>query len=52
MSDLEKAKTLLAILSTQEVKLKGAREAFSFTQSYTWLLELTKKMEQEQKNGN
>lgn len=45
MSDLEKAKFLLYLLSQQELKLKGSKEAFSFVESYKWLLELAKKME-------
>lgn len=48
MSDLEKVKTLLALLSTTELRFKGAREAFLFTVSYQWLLELAKTMEKEQ----
>ncbi len=45
MTDSEKAKFLLKLLSTQKLKFNGAREAFSFTQSYSWLIELTKEME-------
>lgn len=52
MSDLEKAKFLLKILSTQKLEFNGAKEAFSFTQSYTWLIELAKELqEKETKNG-
>lgn len=52
MSDVEKAKFLLKLLSAQKLTLEGAREAFSFTQSYTWLLELAKKLEQDKQNVN
>lgn len=55
MSDLEKAKIILRILNTQKLEFKGAREAFSFTESYTWLIELAKKIEKQEmekdKNG-
>lgn len=50
MSDLEKAKFILAYLNKNKLELNGAREAFSFTQSYTWLLELAKKLEEENAN--
>lgn len=52
MNDIEKAKFLLYILSQQELKLKGSKEAFSFVESYKWLLEVSKAMEQKVKNGN
>lgn len=53
MSDLEKARFILNLLARQELKLGGAREAFSFTQAYTWLVELSKQLEKEQaKDGN
>lgn len=47
MSDLEKAKLLLRILSSQKIELNGAREAFLFTESYQWLIDLAKKLEKE-----
>lgn len=50
MSDLEKAKLILKLLSTKQFKM-NAREAFSFTESYTWLLELAKKLETEESNN-
>lgn len=48
MTDSAKAKLILKILSTQEIKLQGAREAFAFTEAYQWLIKLAKEMEKEQ----
>ena len=52
MSDIEKAKFLLYVLSQQDLKLKGTKEAFSFCESYKWLLELSKAMQKKAQNGN
>jgi len=53
MKDSEKAKQILLILNSTELKFKNAREVFSFTKSYEWLLELAKKIEaEENKNAN
>lgn len=52
MSDVEKARFILNLLAKQELKLEGAREAFSFTQAYTWLVQLAKEMEQEKQDAN
>jgi hypothetical protein len=52
MNDIEKAKFILYLLSKQELKLNGSKEAFSFVESYKWLLELAKLMDQKAKNGN
>ena len=52
MSDAEKARFILNLLAKQELKFQGAREAFSFTQAYTWLVELSKKLEQDKQNAN
>jgi len=51
MSDLEKAKYILKMLSTTKYEM-DAREAFSFTESYTWLLNLAKKMEEKANNAD
>lgn len=51
MSDIEKAKFLLYVLSQQDLKLKGSKEAFSFCESYKWLLDLSKAMETKNKSG-
>lgn len=51
MTELDKAKFILKYLSQSEIKLNGAKEAYSFTQSYTWLIELAKEMEQKEQNG-
>lgn len=48
MDDKAKVKLLLKILSTQKVKLNGAREAFAFTEAYQWLLNLAKEMEKNE----
>jgi hypothetical protein len=52
MSDAEKARFILNLLASQELKLQGAREAFSFTECYRWLVELSKKIEQGEKDAN
>lgn len=52
MTNAEKVRFILNLLATQELKLSGAREAFAFTQAYSYLVELSKKLEQEKQNGN
>ena len=53
MKDSEKAKFILKLLSGQKLEFNGAKEAFSFTQSYQWLLDLAKKMEEStEKDAN
>lgn len=53
MSDREKALFILNLLAKQELKLEGAREAFSFTQAYSWLVGLAKELEKkDKKNAN
>ena len=51
MSDLERAKYLLKLLSKHKFEM-DAREAFSFTESYQWLLNLAKKLEEKDKDAN
>lgn len=47
MTDVQKLRLLLNILANQEIKLKGAREAFLFTQAYQYLVDVIKTMEKE-----
>jgi len=53
MTDLEKAKHLLELLSTNKYELEGVQDAFKLTQSYSWLFMLIKQMEDaaEKKEG-
>lgn len=50
MTDLEKAKHLLEILSTNKYEIEGVNDAFKLTQSYSWLFMLVKQMEEAKKN--
>ena len=52
MDDLQKAKLLLKLLSTQQLTLQGSKEAFEFCEAYKWLHTLTKAMEQKVKDGH
>lgn len=45
MSDKQKALFILNLLAKQELRLGGASEAFKFTQSYNWLVELAKELD-------
>ncbi len=45
MSDIEKARFILYLMSQQRFNLKGSREVFSFAESYKWLLAISKQME-------
>lgn len=49
MTDLEKAKHLLEILSINKYEVEGIQGAFKLTQSYSWLFSLVKKLEDEAK---
>lgn len=49
MSDLEKARFILNLLAKQKLEFEGAREAFSFTEAYKWLLTIAKKLENPEK---
>ncbi len=46
MTDLEKAKHLLELLSTNNYNIEGINDAFKLTQSYSWLFMLVKQMEE------
>lgn len=50
MTDKEKATFILNLLAKQELKLQGAREAFSFIEAYKWLLQLQKEMDKDDAN--
>lgn len=47
MTDLEKAKHLLEILSVNKYEIEGIQDAFKLTQSYSWLFTLVKELEAE-----
>jgi len=48
MTDLEKAKHILELLSTTKQEIEGIESAFKLTQSYSWLFTLVKKLEDEE----
>ena len=48
MNELEKGEYLLKILSTIKIEVEGAKGAFDFTQSYTWLHKLVNDMKKPQ----
>lgn len=46
MTDVDKAKFLLKLLSDQKVTLNGAKEVFQYSLAYQWLLNYVKVAEQ------
>jgi len=49
MTDLDKAKYILQILSTKNHEVEGIQDAFKLTQSYSWLFLLIQKLEEDSK---
>lgn len=49
MTDLEKAKYVLEMLSTKNYELEGIEDAFRLTQAYSWLFKLVAEMEKPSK---
>lgn len=47
MTDLDKAKHLLEILSIKKYEIEGIQDAFKLTQAYSWLFTTVKKLEAE-----
>lgn len=51
MTELDKAKVILKVLSTTKLEFNGAREAFVFTEAYQWLLNAAKELEETSKKA-
>ena len=50
MTDSQKAKFILNVLAKMKLEFDGAKEAFCFTDSYKWLVELSKELDKKDKN--
>lgn len=50
MTDLDKAKHLLHLLSTNNYEIEGIESAFKLTQAYSWLFLLIKQLEEAEKD--
>lgn len=50
MTDLAKARYILEMLSKNKYEMEGVEDAFRLTQSYSWLFQLVKKLEEAEKD--